>query len=122
MHEWLGIALGAPVLIHLLLSWSWIAAAARRATAPRNARDAINSLLNVLLFITTTVVVVSGVVISQIALPWLGVRTVDDRAWRTTHNQFTTWLMLTMSAHIAMNWRWIVTATRGYLPQRLRAR
>jgi len=117
IHEWLGLVLGAPMIVHLLLSWSWIAAAAKRLMSPRNARDIVNTLLNALLFVTTTVVIVSGIVISQVALPWLGVITVDDRRWRATHNQFTTWLMLTMSAHIAMNWRWIVTATRGYLPR-----
>jgi len=122
VHEWLGIAFTVPLLVHLLLSWSWIAAATRRVFAPRRRRDTVNAVLNALLFITVTVVVVSGLVISQVSLPWLGVHTINDRAWRATHNQWTTWMWLTVSAHIAMNWRWIVNATRNYLLRRQSAR
>lgn len=118
VHEWLGIAITVPLLVHLLLAWSWIAAAARRLRQPRRPREVANSVLNAFLFVAATVVVVSGLVISQVALRQLGVATINDRAWRGMHNRWTTWLWIGASAHIAMNWRWIVTATRSYIPGR----
>src|ERR1700735_1150516 len=33
VHEWLGIALAAMVLVHLLFSWTWISSTARRFLA-----------------------------------------------------------------------------------------
>ncbi len=33
VHEWLGIALAGPVLLHLLLSWRWLVTATRRLLA-----------------------------------------------------------------------------------------
>jgi hypothetical protein len=117
VHEWLGLAFAVPVLVHSLLAWRWLATTTRRLFTPNRRRDTVNYILNVLLFITTTVVICSGIVISQVALPWLGVHTVDDRVWRTMHNRWTTWMWLAVSAHIAMNWRWIVAAARQYLPR-----
>jgi len=115
VHEWLGLAFLLPVLVHLLLSWEWIAGAVRRAAAPRRMRDAVNLSLNLCLFVSTAVVIVSGVVISQAALPWLGVPTINDQVWRLMHNRWTTWMYVSAGAHIAMNWRWIATAARRYL-------
>lgn len=118
MHEWLGIAFAIPLLVHLLLAWPWIVTACRRLFAPARRRDTVNALLNLSLFVTTTVVVVSGLVISQVSLPWLGVDTINDRVWRGMHNRWTTWMWWSVSAHIAMNWRWIAAASTRYLPRR----
>lgn len=115
VHEWLGIALAIPLLVHLLLAWSWIATAARRLRSPVRTRDTVNAVLNAALFVSAAVVVVSGLVISRVALPLLGVDTIDDRVWRGMHNRWTTLMMLSVGAHIAMNWRWIVKTTRRYL-------
>jgi hypothetical protein len=40
IHEWLGVALGAALITHLLLHWSWLVAVTRRffGTATWNAR------------------------------------------------------------------------------------
>jgi hypothetical protein len=115
VHEWLGIALALPLFVHLLLAWSWIATAARRLRPPVKTRDTVNAILNAALFVSAAVVVVSGLVISRVALPLFGVDTIDDRVWRGMHNRWTTIMLLSVSAHIAMNWRWVVTTTRRYL-------
>jgi predicted ferric reductase len=110
VHEWLGLIFALPVLVHLLLAWPWIATATRRVSSPAHRRDTVNTMLNAAFFVTSSVVLISGLVISQVTLPWLGVSTIDDRVWRSMHNHWTTWMWLSASAHIAMNWRWILTA------------
>lgn len=117
LHEWIGISFLLPLLVHLLLSWRWIVTALRRTSAPTSRRDAVNLALNTLLFISTAVVIVSGLVISQVALPWLGVTgTVDDVAWRSTHNNWTDVMWVLVSAHVAMNWRWIARVGHRLMP------
>ena len=115
-HEWLGVVLVVPLLVHLLLSWRWIVTAFKRAPAPTRRRDLANLVLNTALFVSTVVVVVSGLVISQVALPWMGVNTIDDRTWRTTHNNWTDVVWVLICAHIAMNWRWIAKIADRYIP------
>jgi predicted ferric reductase len=117
LHEWFGIAFLVPLLVHLLLSWRWIVTALRRTLAPRRRRDAVNLALNTILFIAATVVIVSGLVISQVALPWLGVGTIDDRTWRTTHNNWTDVMWWTVCAHVAMNWQWIAKVAARFIPE-----
>ena len=72
IHEWLGIAFGAAIITHLLLHWQWLVAVTRRflTNIPRQAR--LNYLLNMLLFIDVTLIIFSGLMISRVALPSLG--------------------------------------------------
>ena len=89
IHEWLGIAFGASVVAHLLLHWKWILASTRRflGRLPRATR--LNYLLNTLLFITMTVIVYSGLMISEVALPALGLSLGEGFSWRFLHPQAT---------------------------------
>jgi len=111
VHEWLGIALCIPVLLHLLLSWQWISNALRTFwTARRRAR--VNLILNAILFVLIVIEIVSGVVISRVALPFFGVTTINDRAWRLLHNLSANWTLASIGVHIAMNWRLILSSLR----------
>ena len=112
IHEWLGIAFVLLVLVHLLYSWRWILTHTRRIFSGGSRRARINYLLNVTLFIIVMIVVISGLVISQAALPSLGIATIDDGAWRTLHNKSQTWALVAVGVHIAMNWTWIRAALR----------
>ena len=85
-HEWLGVAFLVPMLVHLLLSWRWIVTAIKRAFSPPRLRDTVNLVLNLSLFVSTVGVIVSGLMISQVTLPRLGMATIDDHVWRETHN------------------------------------
>lgn len=115
-HEWLGVAIVPPLMLHLLLSWSWITVALRRIFSTEGSiRSRINLLLNGALFVAFIVELVTGLVISQAALPLFGVHTLDDWAWRRLHNQTTTWIRLLIALHVAMNWRWIFTTIVGLL-------
>jgi len=107
------------MLVHLLLSWRWIVTALRRTFAPVRRRDAVNLLLNASLFITTVGVIVSGLMISRVALPQLGLATIDDRVWRETHNNWTDAMLVSVAAHVAMNFR-IIKVADPYLPQWLK--
>jgi uncharacterized protein DUF4405 len=115
VHEWLGIALGLPLLVHLVLSWVWIRAASARFVTRASTRARTNYALNWILFILVTIEVTSGVAISQVALPFIGVPTINDRAWRALHNQTLNWTMLLLGVHVAMNWKPLAAGVRRYL-------
>jgi hypothetical protein len=69
LHEWLGLAFGAMIVWHLLLSWAWISSQTRQLFPVESARTVLNYLLNLCLFACVTAVVYSGIMISQEAIP-----------------------------------------------------
>jgi hypothetical protein len=80
LHEWLGLAMVAMVLAHLLFAWSWIATQSRRLFAVRSVRARINYLINLSLFACVTAVIFSGILISQKAIALL-IGTKPRRRW-----------------------------------------
>ncbi len=71
LHEWLGIAFAAPELVHLLFSWCWIRRASCCVLMFRNRRLLLNDLLKAVLFVLIGSEVISGIVISQVVLPFI---------------------------------------------------
>jgi len=118
LHEWLGITLGLPLLVHLVLSWLWISAGTDRFFRKASARARTNYVLNWILFILVVIEVISGVAISQVALPWMGIPAINDRAWRALHNQTLNWTMLVLGLHVAMNWKPLTAGLSRYLWRR----
>ena len=91
---------------------SWISASTARFATQARGRARVNYILNWLLFVLVVIEVTSGVAISAVALPALGVRTINDRSWRALHNMTLNWTLLAVGLHIAMNWRPIVVGVR----------
>jgi Domain of unknown function (DUF4405) len=110
MHEVLGILLFLPILLHLLLAWSWIKQTTKRLLKNASRRTRFNYFLNTTLFVLVMIELVSGLAISRVALPFIGINTIDDRSWRALHNLTLNWTRLFVGLHIAVNWKWIVTA------------
>jgi len=115
IHEWVGLALIPVVLLHLLLSWGWIATTSKAIVARASRRARINYLLNWLLFILVVLEITSGLMISEVALPPFGFVTLNDRAWRALHNQALNWTHLVIGLHVAMNWRPLVLLIQRHL-------
>jgi hypothetical protein len=117
LHEWLGLAMVGMVFAHLLLAWSWIATQSRRLFV-QSARERINYLLNLSLFVGVTAVIFSGILISQKAIPTLtGTKAAPDMDWRwdTLHNQFSQAVLMLSGFHLAINWDWALASVQKVL-------
>lgn len=115
IHEWLGIAIVGMVLAHLLLAWSWIASQSRRFFFTRSIRDFVNYIINLGLYASFVAAVVSGILISQKAVPTLmGTGPPPHMNWRwdTIHYQSAGALGILSALHLAMNWDWSVAAAQ----------
>lgn len=111
-HEIFGLLFVVPVIIHLLLARPWIINSLKRMFTPKDMRGRVNLVLNILLFILVFIEIISGLVISQVAMPYLGFTMINDRSWRALHNQTLNFTHLVLGFHIAMNWDWIVAVYR----------
>src|SRR5689334_9407701 len=85
VHEWLSIAFGATLIVHLLLNWQWIVSVTRRFLGKVQWFARANYLLDLLLFVDMTVIIFSGLMISEHALPLLGLQTARGGIWRGVH-------------------------------------
>jgi hypothetical protein len=112
VHEALGLSFVSPIFFHLLIARAWITLSIKRFWNLANRRARVNVCLNVVLFVLIVIEIFSGLMISRVALPYVGLRTINDRAWRLLHNLALNWTLMVVGLHIAMNWTWIMTAFR----------
>lgn len=118
IHEWLSLAFGAAIISHLLLHWSWIVQVTRRFFGKLSWSARLNYLLNSLLFIAFTLIIVTGLLISEVALPFLGLSLTRDRLWLNIHHTASDAAVLLIGLHVALHWRWIVSTTRRLFSHR----
>ncbi len=111
-HEIIGIAIAVPLLLHMLLSWHWIISKAKRLFANGSLRTRINYAINVGLFLAMVLVIVSGIMVSRVVLPWAGMPTIYDGDWFELHDSTSNVLFVAIGLHLAMNWGWVLAALR----------
>ena len=112
VHEWLGIAVGAGVITHVLLHWQWIIEISRRFFGKAQTLARINYLLNLLLFITITTIIFTGLMISQTVVPLLGITVSQNHMWRGVHTTAASIFIGLVALHVALHWQWVVNLVR----------
>ena len=116
LHEWLGLTFAAMIVVHLLLSWAWIASQTKRVFPIQSARALMNYLLNLSLFAAVTTSIYSGITISQEAIPSITktARPIlyHGSAWVSIHDQASNFVIALAALHLALNWDWSVAAGR----------
>lgn len=118
LHEWWGIALIGVIVVHLLAQWDWTVASTRRFLHALTGRLRFTYVLNWLLFVAAVLVMVSGILISEAALPGLGLPTARStgsslfRFWRLLHTVSTDAVIVLAGIHLGLNWRWVLNAVR----------
>ncbi len=98
-HEIIGIAIAVPLLLHMLLSWHWIISKAKRLFANGSLRTRINYAINVGLFLAMVLVIVSGIMVSRVVLPWAGMPTIYDGDWFELHDSTSNVLFVAVGLH-----------------------
>ena len=112
-HEWLGIGLGVVLLVHLTLHWDWVVRTTRKLFA-RGGRERFIWLVNLLLLASMTLCIASGILISEVALPQLGITLPASFFWRQMHDTTATLTLILVPIHAALRWRWIVGVARRF--------
>lgn len=115
IHEWLSIAFGATIIVHLLLHWKWIVTVTQRFFHKITTKARLNYILNALFFIDMTLVIFTGIMISQAALPALGIRLQESFIWRSLHSTTANLAVIILGFHTALHWKWIVETFKRYV-------
>ena len=117
IHEWLATSLIAVLTVHLLLSWDWIARLTRRFIGKLNSQSRLNYVLNWILFIDGSMIMLSGFMISESLMPYLGIQLPRNLAWRGLHEFSTNLFILLLGLHTALHWNWVVDTFKRYIFQ-----
>ena len=112
-HEWIGIGLGVALLVHLTLHWEWVIRTTRKLLR-RGGRERFVWLVNLLLLVSMTLCIASGILISEVALPVLGITFPASFFWRQVHDTTATLTLILVPIHAALRWRWIVGVARRF--------
>lgn len=114
VHEWLGLAVGLVLLVHLTLHWDWVVRTTRRMLR-RRGQDRLIWLVNLALLFAMTLCVASGILISRVAMPALGFFFIASPFWNRLHILTADITLGLVPVHIALRWRWIVSVGRRVL-------
>ncbi len=115
LHEWLSLSFGAGILTHLALHWRWVVNVVRRFFARLPTQTRLYALLNGALLIATLGVMVSGIMMSEVALPALGITLTGGQAWHAIHALSANAIVALSLLHVAVHWKWIVNAVNRYV-------
>ena len=117
IHEWLGIAAGMAIVVHLLLHWEWIVTVMRRIVGKLPAIQRIKYILDILIFIDFVVIGATGLWISKVAMGQIGVEFAHNSFWRWLHTSSADWGVWLIGLHLALNWKWVLNALKCYVWQ-----
>jgi Domain of unknown function (DUF4405) len=114
IHEWLGIGLGLILLVHLTLHWDWVIRTTKRLFSPRG-HDKLIWAVNLALLFAMVLCVASGILISRVALPFLGINVFGSPFWERMHILTAEVTLGLVPVHVALRWRWILRVGRRLL-------
>jgi len=106
-HEWISFIFIIPLFVHILIDWKWVVNITKRIFKMMSGEIRFNYILDLLIYIVMVFVMLSGVVISEAALPALGFTIVIDTFWSVMHHLSANLLMILIGIHLAMHWSWI---------------
>lgn len=108
IHEWLTLSALAAITVHLLLSWDWIVQVTKRFLGKVSGLARLNYVLNWLLFLDGILLMLSGIMISEVAVPALGLSLPHGFAWRSLHDLSANLSLVLLGLHTALHWSWVV--------------
>lgn len=115
IHEWLSLALAAAAIAHILLHWKWITTIGVAYFKKLFHNSRLKFALDVLLFISFTCLMMSGIWISRSILPVFGMAETKSLTWEGIHSTSANLTLIIIAIHLALNWGWLVTMTKKYL-------
>ena len=120
-HEWIGVAFVVTVPVHITQHWDWIVRTTKRLVKSRRGRETVRWVVDLLIMPTLVLCVASGLIVSKVAMPKLGIHTKNDSFWLGLHTTTADITIALAGLHVALNWRWIVTTSKRIVRRRATA-
>lgn len=115
IHELLGLAFGAGILVHIILHWRWILNVTLHFFEKLFHSSRGNYVLNLALFVDALVMVITGIAISRTLGLRLGLGRESEFLLMRLHLLSSYGSLILVGLHVAVHWKWIVTHSQKYL-------
>lgn len=106
LHEWLSLALVTPVLVHAVVNWDWAARMVRSFGRQLRAKNRVNLVVDVALFVSTVSVMLSGFMVSRVIAGLVGLSATTDPAWYSVHSFSADAALSLALLHTVLHWKW----------------
>ena len=117
-HEWISFVFAPVFVIHIFLHWKWIVETTQCIFKKLPGDTRFNYIWDIIIYLMMIFAFVSGVVISEVALPFIGIPIKVDPFWTSLHDASSNLLLIMLGIHLAMHWDWIVgVIKRGFKRQ-----
>lgn len=111
-HEIAGLAIAVAFFTHVLLNWQWV----KKVTVklfdrklPR--RTKFGYFLNIMLLITMSFIMVSGIFISRVVFPNINVG--NEQWFKISHISVSFLVLILVAAHIGLHWQWVINVCKN---------
>jgi hypothetical protein len=108
VHEWLSLSFAAAIVAHLLFHWEWIVGVAPSFFKKLFHESRLNFAVDLVFFVSIALIMTSGIIISKVAAPALGLSFAFSPVWKGVHKVSADVALLALGVHCAMHWKWIV--------------
>lgn len=85
LHEWLGLAVGAGLIVHLVRHWKWVVGVTRQFLGKLPIKTRVLHTLDAMLLLSFLCIIGSGVAMSGAVLPVLGLSGGASFGWFVVH-------------------------------------
>ena len=120
IHEWLGVAIMANILLHILIHWDWVVKFIKGFFSKIHIGPKMNYLLDLCIFIGFTTIIFSGLTISEIVLPLFGLRNVESGYWKFLHFRATDVTIVLVGVHFRLHYKWLLSIFKTLILQPVR--
>ncbi len=104
LHEWIGMAMMVVVILHNVMNRNWYTGLGKGRYTPQRGLILVTNLLLIISFLMAGV---SGMAISEDAVPFLN-GMISNRLARTLHLASSYWSMVLMSLHLGFHWGMLI--------------
>ena len=104
IHQWIGIGLGALLVVHLVMHIDWVETVINRFFAKCSASARINLIIDMALMGGFSMIIFTGLIIST----WLNLAFIDYSAWWTVHVISAVATMFALLIKLFLHRKWIV--------------
>ncbi|MFJ8245924.1 DUF4405 domain-containing protein [Peribacillus asahii] len=120
-HEIAGLGFAAAYFTHIFLNLQWVKKVTLKLfdkKLPWKTRG--NYLLNLLLLVSMSFIIISGVLISRVVFPNINVS--NERWFQMTHISISFLVLALVGIHVGLHWQWVVNVWKKmwkYGPKRV---
>ncbi len=111
LHQWLGVAIAALAVWHLLAHGKWVKTVTARFFGRTSRQARLYYITDAAMLAGLIVIVVTGLVIST----WTGLTLAIYAAWHGVHVWASVLTLAVLVAKIGLHWRWIVGVVQRYV-------